>query len=147
MKHLKLGFASVIAILAISATIAAQAGAFEAKRTQIANCFIPTSPSFDYKATCGSALISFTTSQTSCSDAAVTGATGGHIFAGLDNSSKIADDAVIQQCPGLENVVCCVFVEADPSPCSLDVPAQPAVALNGLTADEYRIVSIKCKAQ
>ena len=140
MRLLKNSSASIIAILAVFTTIAAQAGAFEAKRFPIQNCFIPIF-TIDYSISCIDNW--WFSAFESCSSSFVTQAEmfNGHIFGGLNDFSKIFDWDVATQCPGAPNIICCIFVEEDYDPCW----GQPYFSLNGLPFAPYRIESIICK--
>ena len=135
MKRLKIGFASIIAILAISVTIAAQAGAFESKRVVIPNCFLPSSITFD--SDCSLPREGVLTPSTSCEDAQF--ADEKYVFGGLADAGKLNSEEVIDICNGPE-FVCCVLVEPD-----FLCNDQQNVSLNGDPVTRYKIKEVKCR--
>lgn len=144
MKSLKIGFASIIAILAVSLTIAAQAGAFESKkRAVLPNCYIPTA-TLQYKTLCTATTPSSFAAGDNCAAAQTAAPAGTHIFGGLDEAFLIDPEEFGTLCPG-DGKVCCVFVTEDLSPCAAPNAVQPQFPLNSAPADEYAISSIRCR--
>ncbi|MRG49030.1 hypothetical protein GFS24_28230 [Chitinophaga sp. SYP-B3965] len=143
MNRLKFGFASIIAILAVTITIAAQAGAFETKKLPpLPDCYLP-SISYDSNADC--VADRSVDLPDACSSTDALQAPGKKIFSGLStNPTNVIDqDEFASECNGAQNFVCCVFVIEDTStPCA----GQQLIDLEGLgTAKRWIVSSVACK--
>lgn len=137
MKRLKIGFASIIAVLAVTLTIAAQAGAFETKKVVLPNCYIPTS--LAYGTDCASAG-SISVGDL-CSATNVVNAPNKLVFGALSDApaDKITPAQIETACAG-DRVVCCVFIEEIETNCASALEQE----LDGVTA-KFRITSVDCK--
>lgn len=109
MKHVKIGFLAIIAILAMSFTISEQTGLFESKKpTAVTDCF---KPNVTVRDLCNNANVALT-STTGCTTAQ--SKAGQHIFA---LGPGIPASQINVQCPG-NTTFCCLTVEEDTDPCN-----------------------------
>lgn len=136
MKNSKISFASIIAIMAATLTLAAKADALITS-PPLPDCYIP-SPTVSYKTACTDPITTFSAGSR-CSSSAVVNAPGKHLFGGISDANKILADDLETECPA-GGAVCCIFVEVDPAPCR----DQPEITLNGVT-DKWRITSVRCR--
>ncbi len=115
MKGLKFSFAAIIAILAVGVTVAAQAGAFEAKSVAV-DCYTPnfsTRPLANCTAVTKNIVATSACSQVLPQD---------HIFA---ISGSLVDPSI---CVGTSEI-CCVKLVVDPNPCPAQTQVDPPGAL------------------
>lgn len=134
MKRFQIGFAAIIAVLAMSFTVAKHTGAFDGKkRFATDDCFRPEGASaLQYKATCPSSTT--TLLETSSCFSTV----GQHIYS-LDANKVYTSGQISSKCPGNGNF-CCLQVVEDLSPC-ID---QPTFNI-GAGAKHYKISAVFCK--
>lgn len=138
MKRFKIGFLALIAVLAMSFTVASHEGAFKTKKVLAeTDCFLPTINQIR-AADCNSTLNPLTTTTT-CN--AAQAYVGGHIFQ-LTASNAIPSEEVEETCPDPQDFFCCAFLEEDDQPCS----GQQAFDI-GAGAKLYRIASVRCKVE
>lgn len=139
MKHLKNGFAAVIAILAVGLTLAVQAGTFESKSKFAADDCFRASAAITTKALCTQTA---TAVPTNCTQAQAR--EGQHLF-GLNQVDPIPNENIGDACVG-GTVFCCLTLEPDPAPCASPNPVQPSFLLAGTsTADQYRVLEVFCQ--
>lgn len=143
MKSIKFGFATVIALLAIGLTIAAQAGVFS-KKVVAAQDFCYQSDVL-VRDVCTNATVTLVQGELGwdCEDLAPY--LNAHIFSPnltidqTDKLNRITEAPSV--CPGGEKF-CCFEVIVDTAPC---VPqSQPTIVLDG-TSNKFIISNIRCK--
>jgi hypothetical protein len=144
MKRFKISFLAVIAVAAMSFTIASHEGAFKKntlKRAAETDCFLP-SISSDGKDACSNTKTAFNT--TSCTTAS-NNYPGKHVF-DLVQGGSIAAANITTTCPG-GNTFCCFTVTTDAAPltnCSPTNPNQPQITI-GTHTRFYAVDQIFCK--
>lgn len=138
MKRFKIGFLAVIAIAAMSFTVAENTGAFKSDARAIEKCYRVISD----KLTCTSATQNFVDNTTACPPANLALAKLWAVNSALIYNS--VDGAEPTDCSGIKTDFCCVTVVVDDQPCTS--PAQPTFNLDGTgILKPYKIVSSFCR--
>jgi hypothetical protein len=143
MKRFKLGFLAVLAIAAMSFTVADNTGMFKKFSVDENDCFVP-SGSTQGKSSCISTAVNIDVNTCATATASYVGL---HLFA-LDQASFIESGIQTSAaCPG-GPVFCCFNVVVDNSPlltCLPNNPNQPTITIGTGTAKRYKVGTIRCK--
>lgn len=134
MKHLKISFLAIIAVVAMSFTISENIDEPKsAAPLAVTDCF---KPDITVRQLCSSASTVLTT-NTTCTDANLK--VGWHVFA-LSGVS-IAASQIAVQCPG-NTTFCCLTLEEDTAPCNAQGQQQFDI---GAGPKYYKVSTIYCK--
>lgn len=141
MKRFKFAFLALIAIAAMSFTIAEKNGAFASKKKAVTDCFRPNTltPQLKVKnpANCVAAE-ELLTATVQCNTIQAYQTNQYKIWS-LDPAFVYTQSQISTQCPG-SGAFCCLTVVEDSSPC----PSQPTFDIGaGLKA--YKVSQIKCR--
>jgi hypothetical protein len=138
MKRIQIGFAAVIAVLAMSFTIAEHSGAFNAKSAKLTtDCFKAGGTNgLKIRHSCTSATITI-----SVTDPCSVTMQGDRVWS-LDANNVIAAGNITTECPG-GNTFCCFQVTEDTGPC-LSPNVQPTFGI-GAGAKPYKVNAVYCK--
>ena len=142
MKRLRIGFATLVAIIAVGLTVAAQAGVFESKKTLVGT----ESDCFDIRTASPGAPIDILNGQCEIIQLDETDGCPGTALDGFGIFTDLTSHAVVTDadidCPGSAQA-CCVEVEEDPQPC-LDLDPPQSRSNLGVGLKYYQVKAVKC---
>lgn len=140
MKRFKIGFLAIIAVVAMSFTVADNAGVFKAKFAPINKCL----KDFSVRQTCTSSEVAFATQTSPCPASLAGQKLWVESISPLNSYTYSGVEPV--ECRDIEQF-CCITVEVDPNPCR-DAQGniiQPQFNLDNTSAKPYRVVSSYCQ--
>jgi hypothetical protein len=138
MKRFKIGFLAIIALAAMSFTVADNVRLFKSKNVKTVgpeDCFTPSGSALKVR---GSNCTTETTitSSTNCSNISV----GDHVW-GISTSAFFESGYTeTEVCPG-SGKFCCLNLVSDDNVCTDPDPSQPVL----FSTDEYEVASIECR--
>jgi len=140
MKRIQIGFAAIIAVIAMSFTIAEHNGAFKAKSVKATtDCFKAGGTNgLKIRPTCGASTVTISTTDNCIGITAV----GDRVWS-LDVANAFASAVILDNCPG-GNTFCCFQVTEDTSPCT-SPNTQPKFNI-GAGNKAYKVSAIFCKS-
>jgi len=138
MKRTQIGFAAVVAVLAMSFTISEHNRVFKGKALKATtDCFLPGgSTALKIKSSCTASAVSIATT-----DACTITANGDKVWS-LDKGNAHHSSEISTWCPG-GGTFCCFQVAVDNSPCASPNPVQPTFDI-GAGAKAYKVSAVFC---